>query len=171
MSDTITVTGLVATAPKLIVTSEGLAITNFRLASGQRRYDRGQSKWVDGETNWYTITAFRQLATNVAGSLQKGQRIVVTGRLRVRDWSHDDKKGTNVEIDAEAIGHDLSWGTAAFTRSASAAVADEEAAQPSGDESSASDEVGADADDDAFAVHDEETAAPIGEAVASATPF
>mgnify|MGYP001330024972 CR=1 FL=1 len=51
MSDHITVTGLIATAPRHIVTSEGLAITSFRLASSQRRFDRGRSEWVDGETN------------------------------------------------------------------------------------------------------------------------
>jgi single-strand DNA-binding protein len=169
VSDTITVTGLVATAPKLIVTGEGLAITNFRFASAQRRYDRGQSKWVDGETNWYTVTAFRQLATNVAGSLQKGQRIVVTGRLRVRDWTHDDKKGTNVEIDAEAIGHDLSWGTAAFTRSASAAVADDESATDAEVTSTeAADAEGADTESDESA---DTFPAPDQEAVSVGTPF
>jgi single-strand DNA-binding protein len=169
MSDTITVTGLVATTPKLIVTSEGLAITNFRFASAQRRYDRGQSKWVDGETNWYTVTAFRQLATNVAGSLQKGQRIVVTGRLRVRDWTQDDKKGTNVEIDAEAIGHDLSWGTAAFTRSASAAVAEDAPdalAAPDAD----ADDTGTD-ETETDDTGDDTVAAPVQEAVGAATPF
>lgn len=128
MSDTITVTGLVATTPKNLVTATGLAVTTFRLASNQRRYDKAQQKWVDIDTNWFTVTSFRQLAANVVVSLQKGQRIVVTGRLRVRDWSTDDKKGTSVEIDAEALGHDLTWGTAAFTRSAAAAVADTEAA-------------------------------------------
>lgn len=181
MSDTITVTGLVATTPKLIVTGEGLAITNFRFASAQRRYDRGQSKWVDGETNWYTVTAFRQLATNVAGSLQKGQRIVVTGRLRVRDWTHDDKKGTNVEIDAEAIGHDLSWGTAAFTRSAAAAVADDAIAATGTDGTATDDtavdnpdvnETDRDADtDDTDTDTRDTTAAPVQEAVGAATPF
>jgi single-strand DNA-binding protein len=127
MPDLITVTGLVATTPKNVVTGTGLAVTTFRLASNHRRYDKAQQKWVDVDTNWFTVTSFRQLAANVVVSLQKGQRILVTGRLRVRDWSSDDKKGTSVEIDAESIGHDLAWGTAAFTRSAAAAVADAEA--------------------------------------------
>ena len=130
MSDTITLTGLVATTPKQIVTGDGLAITSFRLASTQRRFDRTEQKWVDGETNWFTVTAFRQLASNVVSSVQKGHRIVVTGRLRVRDWKTDERTGTSVDIDAEAIGHDLSWGTAQFTRSASAKVAEaDEAAE------------------------------------------
>jgi len=124
MTDVITLTGLVATTPRHIVTGEGLQITSFRLASTQRRYDRSEKKWVDGDTNWFTITTFRQLAANVVSSVQKGQRIVVTGRLRIRDWATDEKKGTNVEVDAEALGHDLTWGTASFTRSVSATLAD-----------------------------------------------
>lgn len=116
MSDTITVTGLVATPPKHLVTREGLPITSFRLASTQRRFDRGEQKWVDADTNWYTITAFRHLASNAVGSLFKGQRVVVTGRLRIRDWEAGERTGTTIEIDAEAIGHDLTFGTAVFTR-------------------------------------------------------
>jgi single-strand DNA-binding protein len=127
MTDTLTVIGLVATTPRHIVTGDGLKITSFRLASTQRKYDRTAQKWVDGETNWYTITSFRNLAVNVVESVQKGQRVLVTGRLRVRDWATDDNKGTNVEIDAEALGHDLTWGTAVYTRSAAAVVADADA--------------------------------------------
>ena len=85
MSDTITLTGLVATPPRHIVTSENLQITSFRLASTQRRFNRAEQKWEDADTNWYTVTAFRQLAANAIGSILKGQRVVVTGRLRIRD--------------------------------------------------------------------------------------
>jgi single-strand DNA-binding protein len=118
MTDTITLTGLVATSPRHIVTSEGLAITSFRLASNQRRFDRATGGWIDGDTNWYTITSFRQLGTHVAGSVHKGERVIVTGRVRVRDWSSSEKSGTTIEIDAEALGHDLTWGRANFVRSA-----------------------------------------------------
>lgn len=122
MSDLISVTGVVATPPRHLVTREGLPITTFRLASTQRRYDRGEGKWVDGETNWFTVTSFRQLATNVVGSIEKGQRVVVAGRLRVREWQNDEKRGTSVEIDADSLGHDLSWGTAVFTRTISSSI-------------------------------------------------
>ena len=125
MTDSITLTGLVATTPRHLVTSEGLPITSFRLASTQRRYDRGAQKWIDGETNWYTITAFRQLAINVVGSVNKGQRVVVSGKLRVRDWESGDRAGTTVEIDADALGHDLAWGTSVFTRSVASTVAND----------------------------------------------
>jgi len=125
MTDSITLTGLVATTPRHLVTSEGLPITSFRLASTQRRYDRGEQKWIDGETNWYTVTAFRQLAMNVVGSVNKGQRVVVSGKLRIRDWESGDRAGTTVEIDADALGHDLAWGTSVFTRSVSSTVAND----------------------------------------------
>lgn len=127
MSNTeqITITGLVATTPRHLITQDGLPITSFRLASSHRRFDRTQNKWVDGETNWYTITAFRTLAINMAGSINKGERIVVSGALRVRDWDNGDRAGTSVEIEANAVGHDLSWGTSQFTRTI--LVRDEEA--------------------------------------------
>jgi single-strand DNA-binding protein len=116
MSDHITTTGIVATPPKHIVTSEGLAITSFRLAAVQRRFNKAQGSWENGETNWFNISAFRHLAMNLAASLSKGDRVVVTGRLRVRRWEAESKSGLVVEIDADAVGHDLNWGTATYTR-------------------------------------------------------
>ena len=116
MSEIITVTGLVATTPRHLVTQDGLPITSFRMAASHRRFDRTANKWVDGETNWFTVTAFRQLAINAAGSISKGERVLVTGKLRVRDWDNGERAGTSVEIEAEALGHDLTWGTSTFMR-------------------------------------------------------
>lgn len=112
----ITTTGLIATTPRHLVTQDGLPITSFRLASSQRRFDRNQNKWVDGETNWFTVTAFRQLAINMAGSFNKGERVIITGKLRIRDWDNGERAGTSVEIEAESAGHDISWGSSVFTR-------------------------------------------------------
>ncbi|NYF11099.1 single-strand DNA-binding protein [Leifsonia sp. AK011] len=123
MTDTITLTGLVATDPKHIVTSEGLAITNFRLASTQRRYDKNEGKWVDAETNWYTVTCFRQLAINASASLSKGERVLVTGRLKLRSWDTGERSGMSVDVEADALGHDLLWGSTTFARSMSASKA------------------------------------------------
>jgi single-strand DNA-binding protein len=116
VTENITVSGLVATTPRHLITQDGLPITSFRLAASSRRFDREAGKWVDGETNWYTVTGFRQLAINLATSVSKGERIMVSGRLRVRDWDNGERAGTSVEIEAEHLGHDLLWGTAAFTR-------------------------------------------------------
>ena len=116
LSEIVTVSGLVATTPRHLVTQDGLPITSFRMAASHRRFDRTANKWVDGETNWFTVTAFRQLAINSAGSVSKGERVLVTGKLRVRDWDNGERAGTSVEVEADAIGHDLTWGTASFTR-------------------------------------------------------
>ena len=116
MSESFTVSGLVATTPRHLVTQEGLPITSFRLASSKRRFDRAKKIWVDGETNWFTINSFRQLAINSASSISKGDRIVVSGRLKVRDWDNGERSGTSVEIEADCLGHDLVWGTSEFSR-------------------------------------------------------
>jgi single-strand DNA-binding protein len=116
MAEQVTVAGLVATTPRHLVTAEGLPITSFRLASSNRKFDRALGKWVDGETNWYTVTSFKQLAINVAGSINKGDRIFVHGLLRVRDWDNGERAGTSVELEAESMGHDLTWGTSVYTR-------------------------------------------------------
>jgi len=128
MTDTITITGVVATIPRHILTSEGLSITSFRLASAQRRYDRSKERWIDVDTNWYTITSFRQLALNASLSIEKGQRVLVTGRLRIREWDNGDRVGTTVDVEAESIGHDLAWGTATFSRSIVSSAAPAESA-------------------------------------------
>ena len=133
-NDTITITGVVATTPRFITTSEGLQIASFRFATTERRYDKASDKWVDGNTNWFSVTAFRSLAENVARSVNKGERLIVEGKLRIRDWTTDEKAGTNVEIDADAIGHDLTWGTSSFTRSAALlGTTEPEASSPTAD--------------------------------------
>ena len=116
MTDQLTLTGLIATTPRHIVTSEGLAITSFRLASQQRKFDKASQRWADAETNWYTVTAFRDLAINASQSLNKGDRVVTVGRVKVRDWSNDDRSGTSIEVEAESLGHDLHWGVSQFQR-------------------------------------------------------
>lgn len=145
MSENVTVAGTVATEPKLTVTAEGLEISTFRLASNHRRFDRTEQKWIDAETNWFTVTAFRQFAGNVKKSIDKGQRIVVTGRLRVREWTNGERTGHDVEIVAEALGHDLAWGTSQFTRTPRTltAVVDEPAAPEAAEAFPAEVQVGA----------------------------
>lgn len=122
MQDTITIVGTLGTPPKQFTTSSGLTITSFRLSSSQRRFDRVKGEWIDGETNWYTVSAFRRLAENTYRSLNRGDRVLVSGRLKIRPWENGTSKGTSVEIDAEAIGHDLTWGTTVYSRSTARSV-------------------------------------------------
>ena len=117
MTDTITLRGYVATDLRQNTTDNGLAVASFRMCTTERRYDRETGGWLDGQTNWYTVSLFRQLATNAAFSVHKGDRVVVTGRLRLRQWVTDDgRSGTSADIDADTVGHDLMWGTAGFRR-------------------------------------------------------
>ena len=124
--NTVTAAGIIATTPRHIKTEEGLDITSFRLASNRRRYDDELQQWVDVDTNWYTVVAFRALAANAEKSLNKGDRVVVSGRVRIRDWEHDSGSGTSVEVEADALGHDLLWGTTTYSRSALSQEDDEE---------------------------------------------
>jgi len=117
MNDIITtVIGNAVTDVSLRVTSTGASVASFRIASNSRRFDKSTNSWIDQEPSYLSITAWSQLAENVALSVHKGQGLVVTGKLKVRQWQDADKSGTNVEIDATAIGHDLNRGTSEFTK-------------------------------------------------------
>jgi single-strand DNA-binding protein len=133
MTDLITVTGVVGSDPRHTVTNQGLAITSFRLASTRRYFDRAKGSWEDGETNWFTVATFRNLAVNAARSLRKGERVVVRGRLRLRAWDTGEKSGLAVEIEADAVGHDLTWGTADWRKAGPSRSADALAPAESGE--------------------------------------
>lgn len=95
----------------------GAAVTNFRLACTPRRFHRQREEWVDGETQWYTVNAWRLLAENSQRSLQKGDPIVVHGRLAHRTYVN--KSGVEVltlEVEAVTMGHDLSRGCSQFLK-------------------------------------------------------
>ncbi|GAB7180599.1 single-stranded DNA-binding protein [Kitasatospora sp. Ki12] len=110
----VTVVGNVATEVSYGETAGGVPMANFRLGCTERRYDRQRECWVDGETQWVTVTAWRALAVNLIGSLAKGDPVLVSGRLRVREWTEGEAKRSRVEIDARSVGHDLTRGTSAF---------------------------------------------------------
>jgi single-strand DNA-binding protein len=117
MNDIITtVVGNAVTDVSLRTTTSGASVASFRIASNSRRFDKTSKSWVEQEPSYLSITAWSQLAENVALSIHKGQPIVVTGKLKVRQWQDGEKSGTAVEIDAQSIGHDLNRGTSDFTK-------------------------------------------------------
>lgn len=116
MTTIIHVVGTIATDPKLINPASGTQLCSFRLASDERRYDREKQEWVGGDTNWFGVVSFRGLAGHAHESFRKGDRVIVTGRLRMRKWEKDDRRGTSVEIEAEALGHDVRWGVSRFEK-------------------------------------------------------
>lgn len=124
MSDTLTIVGKVATDPTQGKTGSGDPVTNFRVATTHRRFDSTTQTWVDASTNWYSVAAFRQLGEHAKASLRSGDSVIVTGRLKIRNWESNGKSGTSIDIDADAIGHDLRWGTSAYLRASRAAGAD-----------------------------------------------
>lgn len=121
MNTPITMVGTIGTVPERRKTTNGTIVCRFRLACSERRYDRENNTWADGDPNWLTIIAYRGLAEHAHASFNKGDRVLVSGRLRVRPWQNDEgKSGLAVEVEADALGHDLRWGTSEFTRSLSA---------------------------------------------------
>lgn len=118
----VTVVGNVATEPETTVTATGLTVTRFRLATTTRRYDTERGAWADGPTSFYTVRAWRTLAGNVKESVGLGEPLVVQGRLRVREEEKDGRRYVSAEIEANAIGHDLSRGVSRFTRASSTAL-------------------------------------------------
>ena len=113
---TITLVGNVVSEVQLRATRDGAAWATFRMASSPRRYDRDAARWIDGEPLFVTVVCWRAFAENVAASLTQGDPVVVTGRLRWSEWEHNGQKYTALEVEAQAVGHDLSRGTGLFTR-------------------------------------------------------
>ena len=113
---TVTITGNVATQPENRSTDRGDPMVRFRLACTPRRHDRASDSFVDLETSFVTVVCFRSLAENVLTSIGKGDPVVVCGRLRVLERERDGRSSLTVQVDALAIGHDLTRGTTTFTR-------------------------------------------------------
>lgn len=113
---TVTLTGFVATEPKLWFTKESrTAVVNLRVGTTPRRVD-ANGEWRDGTSSFFTVNCWRRLALNVHGSLRKGSPVIIRGRLRTRSWDDNGKVRTLVEIEADSIGHDLSFGWSTFVK-------------------------------------------------------
>lgn len=109
MADSITLSGTVATVPNHRRITDDLDVVSFRLASTQWRFDPATKEFTEGLTSWYTVSCFRRLAAAAQHTVHKGQRVVVGGKLRVRDWENGERRGTSVEIDADVVGVDIGW--------------------------------------------------------------
>ena len=113
----ITVIGNLTDDPELKFTPSGAAVANFTVASTPRTFDRQTNEWKDGDALFLRCAAWRNLAENVAESLQKGQRVIVTGSLKIRNFERQDgSKGTSVEINVDEIGPSLKFATAKVTK-------------------------------------------------------
>lgn len=113
---TMTIVGNLVDAPKLRKTKSGHFVANFRVASTPRRFDREKAMWVDCDTLFVTVTCWRAMGENVAQSLHKGQPVIVTGRYYQREYEQNEALRTAYELEAIAVGPDLSRGVATFER-------------------------------------------------------
>lgn len=114
---TVTVTGNLTNDPELRFTPNGLAVASFTVASTSKVYDRNSNEWKDGDTVFMRCNVWRQYAENVAESLTKGTRVIVTGRLKQR--SYETKEGQQrqvVELEVDDVGPVLRYATAKVTR-------------------------------------------------------
>lgn len=112
----VTISGNVIATPTKRLTKHGVPFVTFRVASTARRMDSKTGGYVDAGTNFVNVTAFRGLAINVANSIDKGQPVIVYGRMRVNQWTNGEQKGTSVEVDAYNVGFDMARGTSTFTK-------------------------------------------------------
>jgi len=113
----ITVIGNLTDDPELRFTPSGAAVANFTVASTPRSFDRQTNEWKDGDTLFLRCSVWRQVAENVAESLQKGMRVVVQGRLVSRSYeTREGEKRTVNELQVDEIGPSLTWATAKVTR-------------------------------------------------------
>lgn len=113
----ITVIGNLVDDPELRFTGSGVAVANFRVASTPRTFDRQANEWKDGESLFLSCSVWRQYAENVAESLTKGMRVIVTGRLKQRSYeTQNGERRTVFEIEVDEVGPALRSATAKVTR-------------------------------------------------------
>jgi single-strand DNA-binding protein len=113
----ITIVGNLTDDPELRFTPSGAAVAKFRVASTPRMMDRNTNEWKDGEPTFLSCTVWRQAAENVAESLQRGSRVIVSGRLRQRSYeTKEGEKRTVFEVEVDEIGPSLRYATAKVQR-------------------------------------------------------
>lgn len=115
---TLTVVGNLTADPMLRFTSSGVAVVDFTVAQTQRSYDRNSGEWKDQDTLFFRCSAWRDMAENVADSLTKGMRVVVTGRLQIRSYQAREtgENRQSIEIQVDEVGLSLRYAKAQVTR-------------------------------------------------------
>ena len=113
----ITVIGNLTSDPELRFTPSGAAVANFTVASTPRTFDRQSQEWKDGEALFLRCNVWRQAAENVAESLTRGMRVMVSGRLRQRSFeTREGEKRTVMELEVDEVGPSLRYATAKINK-------------------------------------------------------
>ena len=114
---TITIIGNLTGDPELRFTPSGAAVANFTVASTPRTFDRQSNEWKDGETLFMRCSVWRDAAENVAESLVRGTRVIVSGRLKSRSYeTKEGEKRTVIEMEVDEIGPSLRYASAKVTK-------------------------------------------------------
>jgi single-strand DNA-binding protein len=114
---TITIIGNLTADPELRFTPSGAAVANFTVASTPRQFDRQANEWKDGETLFMRCSIWRDAAENVAESLHRGTRVLVTGRLKSRSYeTKEGEKRTVIELEVDEVGPSLRYASAKVTK-------------------------------------------------------
>ncbi|GAA2017386.1 single-stranded DNA-binding protein [Catenulispora yoronensis] len=115
---TVTVVGMVCSEIRYTpATDHTTPVARFQLRHTPRRFDKRTETWTDGDPSYYTAVCWRTLADHVASSMGVGDLVVATGRLRINRWRRGEENMVTAELDVQAIGHDLRWGTTVYRRS------------------------------------------------------
>ncbi|MGW4963861.1 single-stranded DNA-binding protein [Nonomuraea sp. NPDC004186] len=112
----ITLTGNVAAEPRQYSFDDGSRVTSLKVFSSHRYFDKKAGQWVDGDRVCFTVRCWRTLGDNVASSIRAGHPVVVSGKLRIREFGPEGDRRFVPEIEASAVGHDLRWGTGVFAK-------------------------------------------------------
>ncbi|MEU8245825.1 single-stranded DNA-binding protein [Nonomuraea sp. NPDC048916] len=112
----ITLTGNVAAEPRQHTFDDGARVTSLRVLTSHRYFDKKTGQWTDGEKVCFAVRCWRALGENVAQSVKIGQPVVVSGKLRIREFGPEGDRRFMPEVEASAVGHDLRWGTGSFAK-------------------------------------------------------
>lgn len=116
----VTIVGNLTADAELRFVASGAAVANFTVASTPRTFDKNKNEWVDGQALFMRCNIWRQPAENVAETLTRGMRVIVSGRLVQRSWDDKDgQKRTVMELEVDEVGPSLKYATAKVTKTSS----------------------------------------------------
>ena len=109
MEPSVTMTGNLVSDPVRRVTAAGVVVTRLRIASNHRRFDRDRGEWISADPVYLDVNCWRQLGDNVAASLKKGDSVLVSGRLTMREYddAHGGPRRQTYAIEAVSVSPDL----------------------------------------------------------------
>lgn len=114
---TVTVVGTVCSEIRYGQSTDNKPIARFQIRNTPRRYDKRTGTWTDGDPSYFSAVCWRTLADHVASCMGVGDPVVATGRLRISRWRRGEENVVTAELDVQAIGHDLRWGTTVYRKS------------------------------------------------------